>query len=82
MTIDLEAYMDGTSPLEGGPAVPAPAAPIFPKRCACGVVYQDRAAWEAQPLKGFWGDEVETLEFRNCVCGSTICIATPRSTAE
>lgn len=81
MTIDLEAYMDGTSPLEGGPAVPPP---TFPKTCnACGRVFT-REEWDTLEFcrGGFSGDEEVTLEYRQCPgpvasalgCGNTLVI--------
>lgn len=36
----------------------------------CGALYDDDA-WETLPLVGYQADEVETLELRNCTCGST-----------
>ena len=66
MTIDLDAYMDGTSPLEGGPAVPAPAAPTFPKTCNCCGRSYSREEWRDLELCGFSGDEETTLEYRQC----------------
>lgn len=46
----------------------------LPKRCACGMTY-DAAAWAALDLRGEQADDVERLEYRNCVvCGSTLAI--------
>lgn len=39
-------------------------------RCPCGQTY-DRATWHNLPLVGVIRDREETLELRNCVCGST-----------
>lgn len=46
----------------------------FPKRCGnCGRVYS-KPEWARLPCIGTGGDDVETLEFRNCPCGSTLTI--------
>lgn len=38
--------------------------------CGCGRAYTEQS-WNALPLVGYQADEVETLELRNCTCGST-----------
>jgi hypothetical protein len=48
----------------------------FPKTCGCGAVYRT-VSWRKLPFVGFGGDDVEALELRNCVCGSTIAIVLP-----
>ena len=53
----------------------------WPKRCGCGREH-DRAAWAELPFVGVFEDsvvtedhpEAETLEMRNCACGSTITV--------
>jgi hypothetical protein len=53
---------------------------IFPKRCAvCGHVYTE-AEWKNLRLRGHTGDEVETLEWRDCAapCGNTLVLAVER----
>lgn len=52
---------------------PPPAKPI--KVCACGRAYSP-AEWCALPFVGIMRDDVETLELRNCTCGSTLAIVT------
>ena len=53
----------------------APATDAAPPiaRCACGRTYTD-GQWSALRYVGMWGDEEETLEFRNCRCDSTIAV--------
>ena len=55
---------------------------LFPKKCACGRSYLDRAAWEQLPLAGngtrlYSGSGVDRLEHRNCACGSTLVLPAP-----
>ena len=46
------------------------------KRCGCGIAYT-REGWEHLHFVGHYADDVETLEMRNCACGSTITINVP-----
>lgn len=50
----------------------------FPKKCGCGKQH-DRISWNKLPLAGRTGglyfDTVETIEMRNCPCGSTIAVS-------
>lgn len=48
-------------------------------KCGCGAMYDD-CTWESLPYVGTMGDELETIELRNCDCGSTIA-ALDRSAA-
>lgn len=50
------------------------AAPAIVKRCACEREYT-AAQWRALRLRGHQADEVETLEYRDCACGSTLAVA-------
>lgn len=43
------------------------------KRCGCGKAYDTRT-WEDLTFVGFMEDEVEIIELRNCVCGSTLAM--------
>ncbi len=52
---------------------------VWPKRCACGNPYS-RSQWQKLALVGYQADEVETLELRDCTCGSTLAIAVVDST--
>ncbi len=52
------------------------AAPCLPKSCGCGRIH-DAFAWIALPYVGVMADDVESLELRNCACGSTLAIAVP-----
>ena len=47
------------------------------KRCACGRTYS-RDQWLTLPPVGEQIDDVERAELRDCICGSTIGIATVR----
>jgi hypothetical protein len=40
-------------------------------KCGCGRQYSSDE-WIALPYVGVMADEVEVVELRNCVCGSTI----------
>jgi hypothetical protein len=51
------------------------------KRCGCGLAYT-RSRWDALALVGHHADDVETLEMRNCPCGSTLAIIVPATTAK
>lgn len=53
----------------------------FPKRCACGLVFLNEAAWKELLYVGVIGpylfapdEDPEHLEMRNCPCGSTLAI--------
>ena len=59
-----------TSPAAYASTLPPPPAP---KQCGCGLSH-DAAAWRALPFVGFMLDEAETIELRNCACGSTLAI--------
>jgi len=49
----------------------------FPRACTCcGLVVLTEAAWDALPLVGVQADDSETLELRNCPCGSTQALLT------
>lgn len=50
---------------------------VTPKRCACGAVY-DGHAWARLPLVGLHVDDEESIELRNCRCGSTIAVELPK----
>lgn len=53
-------------------ATTLPAPPLKP--CGCGRSY-DAFEWSRLPYVGVMGDEVETLELRNCVaCNSTLAV--------
>lgn len=43
---------------------------VFPRKCGCGRVVQDREAWDQLPYRG----QNDELVFRNCPCGSTMTI--------
>jgi hypothetical protein len=43
------------------------------KRCGCGCEYTPEQ-WQALPYVGVMRDDVEALELRNCVCGSTLAV--------
>jgi DnaJ-class molecular chaperone len=43
------------------------------KKCACGATYNTRT-WEKLDLVGTMEDDVETIELRNCMCGSTLAV--------
>jgi hypothetical protein len=43
------------------------------KRCGCGRCFT-RAQWRELQYVGAQADDVETLELRNCPCGSTIAV--------
>ncbi len=45
----------------------------WPKRCGCGQTHTPEQ-WACLQLVGNVGDAVETLEMRNCGCGSTLAI--------
>ena len=45
----------------------------WPKACGCGRVFSAHE-WETLQFVGKMIDEVETLEMRNCPCGSTIAV--------
>lgn len=45
----------------------------WPKACACGAIWWP-ARFRALVYVGEWAFEGESLELRNCVCGSTIAI--------
>jgi hypothetical protein len=52
----------------------------FPKRCGvCGRIYTE-AEWRALPWCGDQGDEVETIELRDCArsCGNTLAVKVAR----
>ncbi len=50
------------------------APPEFRKLCkACGATY-GVDAWRALPYAGRISDPEETLELRNCLCGSTLAV--------
>lgn len=40
--------------------------------CACGKAYKLKEEWTALQFVGDQIDDVETIELRNCTCGSTI----------
>jgi hypothetical protein len=42
--------------------------------CTCCGIVHDGDAWAALSFVGRMVDEVETLELRNCECGSTLAI--------
>jgi hypothetical protein len=43
------------------------------KRCGCGRCFT-RAQWRELQYVGAQVDDIETLELRNCPCGSTIAV--------
>ena len=45
--------------------------PTWPKRCGCGRAYSCHE-WELLIKIGEMVDDVESIELRNCPCGSTI----------
>lgn len=45
--------------------------PSWPKACGCGCSYS-ASEWVALEYVGVMSDEVESLELRNCTCGSTV----------
>lgn len=47
------------------------------KQCGCGANH-DPFAWSRLPFVGVMADEEETIELRNCACGSTLAIEVPR----
>jgi hypothetical protein len=47
----------------------------WPKQCGCGREHSAEA-WETLHLVGEQTTDVETLEMRNCQCGSTIAVRT------
>lgn len=47
--------------------------PQFPKRCSCGRGWH-RETWAKLPLVGVCIIGGRELEWRNCVCGSTLSI--------
>lgn len=49
---------------------PRASAALVLHRCSCGRTFTV-PEWEALPFVGYHEDEEETLEFRNCSCGST-----------
>lgn len=44
------------------------------KTCRCCQRSYSAGSWKALEFKGLWRDQVETLEFRNCACGSTLAM--------
>lgn len=47
------------------------------KLCTCCRRAISPAEWNRLRLRGHQVDDVETLELRDCVCGSTLCIVLP-----
>jgi hypothetical protein len=47
--------------------------PLLVRRCGCGREY-DAASWRDLPFVGHQDDGVESIELRNCPCGSTIAV--------
>lgn len=43
------------------------------RSCGCGLSFTVEE-WVLLPLIGEMGDEIETVELRNCHCGSTLAI--------
>ena len=58
---------------KGGGAPVAVAGGMTIKTCGCGREY-NQTAWLALVFVGLQADEVETLEIRNCPCGSSIAV--------
>jgi len=52
-------------------------ASVIVKRCACGRTFTDHE-WSLLQFLGTMVDEVESIELRNCPCGSTIAVEVPR----
>lgn len=54
------------------------------KLCTCCRRAISPAEWNRLRLRGHQVDDVETLELRDCICGSTLCIVleTVRPAAE
>lgn len=51
----------------------------FPKQCSCCPrVIQTLADWYELKRIGEYADDVETLEHRNCTCGTTLSIVTDK----
>lgn len=48
------------------------------KACGCGRTYTAEE-WAALELVGIMADDVETIELRNCPCGSTIAVEASES---
>lgn len=48
------------------------------KRCGCGASYTT-LTWQRLPFVGTMEDDVETIELRNCACGSTLAIVVDRA---
>jgi hypothetical protein len=48
------------------------------KTCSCCGQKYTAPEWGSLPLCGYYQDEVERLELRNCRCGSTIAIEVAR----
>lgn len=46
----------------------------FPKKCACGRTVASWTEWAKLPDKGFQVDEYESLNLRDCQCGSTLAV--------
>ncbi len=49
---------------------------VWPKVCGCGRTFT-KGEWKKLPLVGRHTDYVETIEMRNCSCGSTISQPVP-----
>jgi hypothetical protein len=47
------------------------------KSCACGLNFTAHE-WALLALVGTMMDPVESIELRNCLCGSTIAVEVPR----
>lgn len=48
----------------------------FPKVCSCCQKSLSESDWSTLPLVGEMKDDVERLELRNCVCGTTLAALT------